>query len=90
MSADVMPRGTVKTFFVELGDIIEGLIKTGIVGAIKFAVKYLYQKIRHRLKKPEPVNVYPGVVSLGPLTASASVQVVNADVASLGRHMGRS
>ena len=77
MSADVMPRGTVKTFFVELGDIIEGLIKTGIVEAIKFVVKYL--KIRHRLKKPEPVNVYPGVVSLGPPTASASVQVVNAD-----------
>ncbi|MDE2812799.1 MAG: hypothetical protein OXM01_07245 [Gemmatimonadota bacterium] len=78
MSSDVMPRGTVKTFFVELGGLFDALIVGGIVKAIESSVKYLYQKIRHRSKKPKVVDASVRFTAGAP-RVSVSAQVVDAD-----------
>ena len=81
MSVDVMPRGRVKMFFVDLGGLIDAVIVAGILKAITFAGKYLYQiyqKIIDRWKKPKVINL-SARATLGAPRLSASLQVVDAD-----------
>lgn len=53
LSANATPRDTVKQFFVELDDMVEKVVERIAVDLIKGAVKYLYEKIKHWLRKPK-------------------------------------